>query len=216
MTTEEKQAKLKAIADRVNKCQLCPLYKTAHRGVPGEGDPDSKIMFIGEGPGYHEDQQGRPFVGAAGKLLDQSLAAIGLTREQVFIANVVKHRPPENRDPEPGEIGACQPYLDDQIRIIQPRLIATLGRFSMNKFLPGVYISQVHGQARFVDFLGKKYTVLPLYHPAAALRSGQMMASFREDFAKIPGLLTEASSPPVPEPEPAETQPADSEQLSLI
>lgn len=189
MTKEEKKKKLQKIAERVNQCQECSLYRWANKGVPGEGDVETRVMFIGEGPGFHEDQQGRPFVGAAGRLLEQSLASINLRRDQVWIGNVVKHRPPENRDPQPAEIEACRPYLDEQIKTISPKVIVTLGRFSMGKFLPGEFISRIHGQAKFVEFLGRKYVIMPMYHPAAALRNGEVMRLFREDFARIPGLL---------------------------
>lgn len=156
-------------------------------------------MFIGEGPGYYEDQQGRPFVGQAGKLLDKLLALIKLKREDVWIGNVVKHRPPGNRDPLPEEIEACRPFLDEQIKIIDPKIIVTLGRFSMAKFLPDEKISQIHGQARFVNWRGKRLIVLPMYHPAAALRSGEIMRQIREDFKKIPQLLRAEPSIEIPE-----------------
>lgn len=180
-----KQKKLEAIANEITKCKKCGLYKNAKMAVPGEGDPSSQIMFIGEGPGFNEDQQGRPFVGQAGKLLDKLLALINIERKNVFIANVIKHRTPENRDPLPEEIEACAGFLDAQIRIIDPRIIVTLGRFSLNKFLPGEFISRVHGKARFVNFAGKKRIVIPIYHPAAALRNQSIMDQLTEDFKKI-------------------------------
>lgn len=186
---EEKQKKLEEIAERVAKCKNCGLYKNATKPVPGEGNPNAEIMFIGEGPGFYEDQTGRPFVGQAGKLLTQLLQSIKLTREEVFIGNVVKHRPPNNRDPLPEEIDACKDFLDEQIKIINPKIIITLGRFSLNKFLPGEYISKVHGRARFIDFAGERRIVIPMYHPAAALRNGQVMIELKEDFKKIPGFL---------------------------
>lgn len=182
---EEKQKKLEEIAKKVATCQKCPLYKNATKAVPGEGNPEAEVMFIGEGPGYYEDQQGRPFVGQAGKLLDELLYLIKLPRQEVFIGNVVKHRPPGNRDPLPEEIKACEPYLDEQIKIIEPKIIVTLGRFSMNKFLPGEYISQIHGQKRNIDFGGRKYIVIPMYHPAAALRNAKIMKEIKEDFQKL-------------------------------
>lgn len=187
---KNKQQKLEEIAREVAKCKKCLLYKDATNSVPGEGSPEAKIMFVGEGPGYFEDLQGRPFVGQAGKLLNELLQSIKLPREEVFIGNVVKHRPPENRDPMPEEIKACEQYLDEQIEIINPKIIVTLGRFSMNKFLPGEYISRVHGQARYVDFAGKRYLVIPMYHPAAALRSDEIMNQIRQDFQKIPSQLS--------------------------
>lgn len=181
--------KLEKIARRVSECTRCPLYKRANNPVPGEGNPKAEVMFIGEGPGYWEDQKGRPFVGQAGKLLDKLLALIKLKRGDVWIGNVIKHRPPGNRDPLPSEIEACRPFLDEQIKIINPKIIVTLGRFSMAKFLPDEKISQIHGRARFVDWEGKRLIVLPMYHPAAALRSGEIMRQTREDFLKIPQLL---------------------------
>jgi len=184
-----KQKKLEKIAGRVKKCTRCSLYKQANNPVPGEGNANAKIMFIGEGPGYHEDRLGRPFVGQAGKLLDQLLLSIKVGRKDVFIGNMVKHRPPGNRDPLPSEIAACEPFLEEQIKIIDPKIIVTLGRFSMNKFLPGEYISRIHGQARFIDFTGKKRILIPMYHPAAALRNGRIMKEIKEDFQKIPELL---------------------------
>ena len=188
---EDRTGKLEEVAKEVATCHGCDLYKTANKSVPGEGNPVTKVMFIGEAPGYFEDQAGRPFVGQAGKLLDQLLVSICLKREEVFIANMVRHRPPNNRDPMPAEIEACSLYLDRQINIIEPAIIVTLGRFSMNKFLPEVRISQVHGQARFVDFSGKRYIVIPMYHPAAALRSGQVMQVLKTDFLKIKNFLNE-------------------------
>lgn len=179
---------LKELAEKINNCQKCPLYKTATQAVPGEGDAAAKIFFIGEAPGYWEDQKGRPFVGAAGKLLDQSLAVIGLKRNDVFIANILKHRPPGNRDPLTQEVEACKTWLDAQIGIIQPKIIATLGRFSMNKFIPGAFISQVHGQPRWVEFDGQRYLVFPLYHPAAALRNSKVLEEFKKDFEKLKNL----------------------------
>ena len=154
---------LAQVAAEVNACKLCKLYKTATRGVPGEGPADAKIMFIGEAPGFNEDRQGRPFVGAAGQFLEELLALAGLRRQDVFIANVVKHRPPNNRDPEPDEIGACAGYMDRQIAAIDPRVIVTLGRFSMARWFPGERISRIHGQPRWAD--GR-------LHDAARRRSG--------------------------------------------
>lgn len=180
-----KAEKLKEIAERVAKCTRCDLYKRANKAVSGSGNSNAEVMFVGEGPGYHEDQQGLPFVGAAGKLLDKLLQSIKLDRKEVFIGNVIKHRAPDNRDPLPEEIEACRLFLDEQIQIIEPKIVVTLGRFSMNKFLPGEKISQIHGQARYVNFLGKRYIVIPMYHPAAALRSGRIMEDLKSDFKKI-------------------------------
>lgn len=188
---EKKKEKLKKIAEAIADCRKCLLYQRAVKPVPGEGNPDAEIMFIGEGPGYWEDQQGRPFVGRAGKLLDSLLQSIKLKRSDVFITNVVKHRPPNNRDPLPEEIESCKEFLDAQIETINPKIIVTLGRFSLNKFLPGEYISRVHGQARFVVFAGKKRIIMPLYHPAAALRNQKIMEELRNDFQKILNFLKE-------------------------
>jgi DNA polymerase len=194
MTREDKIQKLEEIAKEVRTCQACSLWREATNGVPGEGDSEAEIMFIGEGPGFNENQQGRPFVGQAGKLLDQLLSTIGARRQKVFITNIVKHRPPNNRDPLPIEIEACRQYLDEQIRIIEPKIIVTLGRFSLNRFLPGEYISRAHGLARYWDFAGRKIIVLPLYHPAAALRSDSVRAQLQEDFKKIKILREERNS----------------------
>lgn len=181
----EKQEKLEEIAKRVTACQKCGLYKNATKSVPGEGAADAEVVFIGEAPGFNEDQRGIPFCGASGRLLDKLLVSIGLRRNEVWIGNVIKHRPSANRDPSPGEIEACRPFLDEQIKIINPKIIVTLGRFSMNKFLPGEYISRIHGQARYVDFADKRRIVIPMYHPAAALRNGRIMEEIKEDFKKI-------------------------------
>lgn len=179
---------LTEVAQKIKICQRCSLYKTAIQAVPGEGNPEAKIMFIGEAPGFWEDQRGKPFVGAAGKLLGQSLSSINLKRSDVFIANILKHRPPDNRDPLPSEVEACASWLDTQIEIIKPKIIATLGRFSMKKFIPGEFISQVHGQPRWVEFGKRRYLALPLYHPAAALRNGKIMSQFKKDFEKLSQL----------------------------
>jgi DNA polymerase len=185
----DKKEELEKIAKKVAKCRKCLLYKNTTNSVPGEGNSNTEVMFIGEGPGYWEDKQGRPFVGQAGKLLDELLSSIKLPRKEVFIGNIIKHRPPNNRDPLPEEIKACEPFLDEQIKIINPKIIVTLGRFSLGKFLPGEYISKVHGQARFVNFAGKKRIVIPMYHPAAALRNAKIMEEIKKDFQKIPHLL---------------------------
>jgi len=194
MDLEEKEKELEKIAQRVASCRKCSLYKNTTKPVPGEGNSQAEVIFIGEAPGYWEDQQGRPFVGQAGKLLNELLQLIKLPRENVFIANVVKHRPPGNRDPLPGEIEACKEFLDAQIKIIDPKIIVTLGRFSLNKFFPGEFISKIHGQARFVEFAGRKRIVIPMYHPAAALRNEKIMEELRSDFQKISKFLENSSS----------------------
>jgi uracil-DNA glycosylase family 4 len=204
MTTQQKRAALAQLATQIAACTRCPLAKGRTRTVPGEGNPDAKIMFIGEAPGFHEDQQGRPFVGAAGQLLEELLASIGLRRQDVYIANVIKCRPPNNRDPEPAEIAACDPYLEQQIRIIRPRIIVTLGRFSMAKFFPGEKISRIHGQPRRRN--GVIY--FPMYHPAAALHQSSLRRFLEEDIKKLPALLAEAerqSPAPAAEPPKQET-----------
>lgn len=188
MTSEEKKQKLQDLAKKIQRCRQCPLYKTAKQAVPGEGSATAKIMFIGEAPGYYEDQQGRPFVGNAGQLLDKAMRGIGLSRQEVFIANILKHRPPDNRDPQETEIAACRDWLDEQVALIDPKIVVTLGRFSLNKFLPGVTISRVHGQVQTVD--GRM--VMPMFHPAAALRADAVMRQFLDDFAKLPKFLATA------------------------
>ncbi len=153
--------------------------------MPGEGPDAAELLFIGEGPGFHEDRQGRPFVGPAGNFLEDLLQSIGMTREQVYIANMVKCRPPDNRDPVPSEISACSKYLDRQIELLNPLLIITLGRFSTARFIPGQSISRVRGRLRRVS--GRH--IFPIMHPAAGLRRQEMRVAIEEDFAKIPGLL---------------------------
>ena len=166
-----------------------PLCRGATQLVFGDGDPDTEILFIGEGPGYWEDQKGVPFVGNAGSLLNQLLLKIGMQRQDVYITNVVHHRPPENRDPTPEEIMTYQPYLDEIIKIIDPKMIVTLGRFSMGKFMPNVFISSVHGREKAVDWKGKSITVVPMYHPAAALRSTEVKLKLTADFERLPEVL---------------------------
>ncbi len=180
-----------------------PLRKGTNNLVIGEGSLNSKIMFIGEGPGFWEDKLGRPFVGAAGKLLDKLLDSINLKRkegfttggskDEVFITNVVCYRPPANRDPTPSEIAAFQPYIDRLIEIIKPKVIVTLGRFSMAKFLPGTKISYIHGKPYQIDWKERKITVVPMYHPAAALRNGQIMHQVQADFEKLPEIIMKAT-----------------------
>jgi uracil-DNA glycosylase len=188
LTLEYKAARLRDIGAEVQDCRNCDLYKHALKGVPGEGDPNAEIMLIGEAPGFHENQQGRPFVGAAGQFLEQLLRSVGLTRQDVFVANVVKHRPPENRDPLPEEIQACSGYLNRQIETIDPKVIVTLGRFSMQRFFAGERISRIHGQARRQG----NRLVLAMYHPAAALHQGSLRRTIEEDFLQVPAVLEAA------------------------
>ncbi len=188
MTSSEKKDLLSQVAEDVKNLRLGTLYKTATQSVPGDGNPDADILFIGEAPGFFEDQKGKPFVGNAGKLLDKMLESISLNREDIFITNIIKHRPPENRDPTPEEIKIYTPFLKRQIQIIQPQIIATLGRFSMNLFLPDEKISQAHGRS----FQVGKYLLFPLYHPAAALRAGNILKELENDFKKLKIILDQS------------------------
>jgi len=181
--------KLKYVAKLVKNCKKCPLYQNAANSVPGNGNPDAKIFFIGEAPGFYEDQQGLPFVGQSGKLLDKLLDTISLSRSEVFIGNTIKHRPPNNRDPKPLELNACLPYLKAQLKIIKPKLVVTLGRFALNFFLKDQSISQAHGQVFNINWSSLNLTLFPLYHPAAGLRNGSMLQDLRSDFLKIIRLL---------------------------
>ncbi len=204
------------IASEVRVCEQCKLFASRKLSVPGEGPEDAEIMFIGEGPGFYENEQGRPFVGAAGKFLSELLAAIQLKREDVFIANVVKCRPPGNRDPEPDELEACDKYLERQIAAINPRIIVTLGRISMGKFFPDARISSIHGQARWVN--GR--LVVAMYHPAAALHQPALRPTLENDFKKLPGYVQESKKKVAPVAvQPEEKKPADDQeptQLSLF
>ena len=204
---------LEEIEQLVSSCTQCDLHRGRTNAVPGEGAPDAEIMFIGEGPGVQEDRQGRPFVGPAGRFLEELLASIGLTRPQVYIANMVKCRPPQNRDPLPLEIGACSVYLNRQIELIDPALIVTLGRFSLARFFPGESISRARGRVREKD--GRR--IYPIMHPAAALYRQEMRGAIEEDFRRIPEILAQARQQPLP-PEAAqeEDQSPPPEQLSLF
>lgn len=198
LTREAKETKLAQIARQVASCEVCTeLCQAATNPVPGEGDPEADIMFVGEAPGAEEDRQGRPFVGASGKFLAEMLESIGLTREQVFITNIVKYRPPQNRDPKPDEIRACLPYLMQQIEVIDPKLVIFLGRHAMNVFFPELKISSAHGQpirrTYQHDGVSRAQVFLPLYHPAAALYNGSMRSVLAEDFARIPNILKKIS-----------------------
>jgi DNA polymerase len=177
---------LDEVALLVKDCTDCPLSRERTNAVPGEGPADAELMFIGEGPGYQEDQQGRPFIGPAGQFLEGLLASIGTTRQQVFIANMIKCRPPQNRDPLPAEMSACGKYLDRQIELVDPKLIVTLGRFSLGRFFPGESISRVRGKVREKD--GR--FVYPVMHPAAALRRQELRATIIQDFKEIPSVLS--------------------------
>ncbi len=178
---------LSEIADEVKRCTLCELHRTATNAVPGEGNPEARVMFIGEAPGWHEDKQGKPFVGASGQFLTELIESAGLTRDEVFITNIVKHRPPGNRDPLPDEIAACAGYLERQIAAINPDVIVTLGRHSMNRYFPGERISKIHGKSKRVG----TRLVVPMYHPAAALHNGSLRSTIEDDFKQLPRLLAE-------------------------
>lgn len=182
---------LQLIAQEVRGCTSCGLHRGRTRSVPGEGPPDAKIMFIGEGPGYHEDRQGRPFVGPSGQFLDELLAMAGLRRADVFIGNVVKCRPPQNRDPQPDEIATCtESFLFRQIEAIDPKVIVTLGRYSMGLFLPGARIMRDHGQPRQAN--GR--LIVPMIHPAAALHRPENRPLIEADFQRLPAILAEAEA----------------------
>ena len=201
---------LKGIAAEVRVCPKCELARTRTNAVPGDGNPNARIMFIGEGPGWHEDQQGLPFVGAAGKFLNELLALADLERKDVFITNVVKCRPPGNRDPLPDEIAACAPYLEGQIAAIDPDVIVTLGRISMSRWFPGERITKIHGHPKQAD--GR--LIVP-YHPAAALHQPAYRSAIEEDFAKLPKILLDAEKRRArqsAEPDPPEP-PADQMKL---
>lgn len=191
-----KQEQLEKLNQEMLACKKCKLRKTCTQVVPGEGSADAQIVFIGEGPGKKEDELGRPFVGAAGKFLDEMLGCANLKREDVYIANTVKCRPPGNRDPLPKEKNICSPWLEHQIAIIKPKVIVTLGRHSMELFLPGKKISQVHGKAFRRDFPGMgKQLFFVLYHPAAALYNGGMRQTLIDDFRQITRLLKKLEGP---------------------
>lgn len=183
------QELLDQIATEVRACTKCDLCKGTKNGVPGEGSATAEVLFIGEGPGFNEDRLGRPFVGQAGQLLNKMIASIGMRREDVFITNVVKHRPPDNRDPSPSEIAACADYLDRQIAALNPKVIVTLGRFSMARYFPGAKISAIHGQSKVIE----GHIAVAMFHPAAALRTPAVMKQFEDDFQRaIPAALVEA------------------------
>lgn len=187
--SSNKELKLQYVAKLISECKKCPLYKTATNHVPGSGNPESEIVFIGEAPGFFEDQKGLPFVGNSGKLLDKLLESINLKRSEVFICNILKHRPPENRDPLPQEIKVCTPFLKAQLKVIEPKIIITLGRFSMNYFLPSELISKVHGKIEKIKWQGLDLILIPVYHPSAGLRNGEMLKALQVDFQNIGKFL---------------------------
>jgi len=204
---------LAQIAAEVSKCQACALYHSRKNAVPGEGPAKSEIMFIGEGPGFYENEQGRPFVGAAGKFLDELLTQAGLERPEVWIGNVVKCRPPGNRDPLPEELAACDKYLERQMAAINPKIIITLGRYSMGKYMPGAKISAVHGQMRRI---GDRF-VIAMFHPAAALHQASLKPAILKDFGQLPKLLEQARSALAQSaPAPLEEAQEEPKQLSLF
>lgn len=206
---------LRQIAAEAAACQKCVLHYSRKNAVSGEGPANAEIMFIGEGPGFHENEQGRPFVGAAGKYLEELLAKIGMRREQVFITNVVKCRPPSNRDPQPEELAACSDFLERQIQAINPRVVVTLGRYSMARFLPNAKISDVHGQALQV----KGRLVVPMYHPAAALHQPSLKPMVEQDFSRLPELISHSAAANAPVVEEEEEKPqnkSEPKQLSLF
>jgi uracil-DNA glycosylase family 4 len=224
ISAEERRAALVELYREVEGCTRCPLHETRTKPVFGAGDADAELMFVGEAPGAEEDRQGLPFVGRAGQLLNQMLEEIGLARDDVFIANVLKSRPPNNRDPQPEEIQACEPYLFEQVRLIEPKVVCTLGNFA-TKLLSGnpAGITRVRGTPQVHELGGRTVFLLPLLHPAAALRTPAMKETLRADFELLPGLLA-GPSPAVPEtieehieeaPVPGPPQPAD-DQLDFF
>lgn len=200
------------IAAEVRVCTLCELARTRTHAVPGDGPERAAVMLIGEGPGFHEDQQARPFVGPAGKFLDDLLGKAGLSRADVFVTNVVKCRPPGNRDPLPDEITACGGYLDRQINAIDPTVIVTLGRFSMARWFPGERITKIHGKPKKIG----ARTIVPMFHPAAALHQGNLKPVIEEDFAALRSILEKAEAARLQEEAPAAIIEPPAEQLSLF
>jgi uracil-DNA glycosylase family 4 len=194
VTEAERRAALESIAAEVRACTGCRLHERRTRAVPGEGHPSTEVVFVGEGPGMNEDREGRPFVGRAGDLLVRLLGSIGWQREDVFITNIVKCRPPDNRDPEPDEAAACAPFLRRQLEVLDPALIVTLGRHSMGRFMPGTTISRAHGTVRPADPVtgARDALVFALYHPAAALRAPAVEQASYADVALIPAVLDDA------------------------
>lgn len=238
MTRDERVAALELIANEVRDCTRCRLHETRTRAVPGEGDPDTEVVFVGEGPGFNEDREGRPFVGRAGGLLVRLLEAIGWRREDVFITNVVKCRPPDNRDPQPDEIASCAPHLHRQLEVLDPAVVVTLGRYSMGTFMPGARIGQVHGTTAPADpeTGARDALVFAMYHPAAALRTAAIERESFDDIARVPEVLVHAralregqaepaplpvtppATAPIHAPAPTTAEPAaeDASQLTLF
>jgi len=212
----ERAAALREYAEQTASCTKCALASGRTQVVFGSGSPDADLMFVGEAPGFHEDQQGVPFVGQAGKLLDQLLDDIGLTRADVMVVNVIKCRPPGNRDPLPEEIAACEPHLFRQIELIEPKLVATLGNFA-TKLLSGrpAGITRVHGHEQEVTLGSRTVLLYPLYHPAAALYTPSMLKVLEEDFARIPEILERAFESPVVNADPAPVVEAEPESVQL-
>lgn len=204
---QERERELQDLYARIRACPDCDLAKTRTQAVPGDGPLTAKVMFIGEGPGHHEDQQGLPFVGPAGRFLNELVELAGLKRNEVYITNIVKCRPPNNRDPLPAEIRACAKYLDKQLELVRPKVVVTLGRHSMARWFPGESISKIHGKPRRVNGL----TIVPMFHPAAALHQERFRALIIDDFRKLSELLAEVQE----EPE-ASVKPAEPQQMRLL
>ena len=212
----ERREDLVALYREVQACTRCPLHETRTQAVFGNGNADADLMFVGEAPGMHEDQQGIPFVGRAGQLLDELLREVGLTRDETFVCNVLKSRPPGNRDPQPDEILACRPYLERQVELIEPRVICTLGNFATKLLTRSQRgITSVRGTPQEHQLGGRMVKIYPIFHPAAGLRTPKVKEQLREDFARLPALLAEA----VPQPEPAASEPEEPpppDQLGLF
>jgi len=194
VAAKDTQAQLDALAESILAANVCPeLRDQATQLVMGDGNPDAEIVFIGEAPGKNEDLQGKPFVGAAGKFLNEMLAQAGMDRSDVYITNIVIYRPPNNRDPLPEEKAAFWPYLLKQLEIIQPKVVITLGRHSMEYFLPGLKIGQIHGEPKRIQFGDHKIVIMPLFHPAAALYNGGLRQTLIDDFLKVPEVIRQLS-----------------------
>lgn len=208
----ETEREMDALCAEVRACRRCALAETRRMAVPGEGPLDAEVMLIGEAPGVNEDRQGRPFVGQAGSFLEELLAEAGLSRPDVYICNVLKCRPPGNRDPLPGEIEACGDYLGAQLRLIDPLLVVTLGRYSMSRFFPNQAISRIHGRAREV----RGRLVVPMYHPAAALHQQRLRGIIVDDFRTLPPLLERARAARAEADAPAPADEGPATQMGLF